>query len=294
MVANRSVRRFAPYILISPALIILAVILLYPILYNIYLSLFDWRYINPDVKKLIGLGNYIGLFTEDKLFWSALRVTFIFTAGTLIVEFCMGMIEALLLNRLQTSRRLFTSSVILPYMVARIAVGLTWRLLWAYDYGLINYFVTLLGLDPVTWLSGRVTALIAVMVSEIWRSTPFVTLILLAGLSSLPTEPFESARVDGASYLQMFRHITLPLLLPSITVALIFQTIFKIRVFDIVFILTEGGPKNATLPLGILIYRNYFRYYKGGYSAALGVTILLIGLIISITYIRLIYREVKS
>jgi multiple sugar transport system permease protein len=291
---NTSIRKAGPYILIAPALIVLVVILLYPIFYNIYLSLFDWRYINPGVKRLVGLGNYLKLLTDDELFWSALRVTFTFTIGTLILEFCIGMVEALLLNRLGNSRRIFTSFMILPYMVARIAVGLTWRLLWAYDYGLINYFFVVLGLDPVTWLSGKNTAMFAVMVSEIWRSTPFVTLILLAGLSALPTEPFESARVDGASYPQMFRHITLPLLAPSITVALIFQTIFKIRVFDIIFILTEGGPKTATLPLGILIYRNYFRYYKGGYSAALGVTILVIGLVISILYLRLIYRETKS
>jgi len=284
-------KKVVPYFLILPSFILLIFILLYQITYNVYLSFYNWSFINPTHKEFLGIQNYLKILTNDPLFWSTLKVTFIFVAVTISIEFCVGFSAALLLNSLQRGRRVLTACLILPYMVARIATGLTWKLLWSYDFGLMNYFLSLVGVDRVVWLGNPSTALFAVIISEIWRATPFITLVLLAGLSSLPHEPFEAAKVDGASSWQVFRHITLPLLIPSIGVALLFQTIFKIRVFDLIFILTEGGPLNATLPLGILIYRTYFRYFEGGYSAAIACLMLAIGILVSIFYLRLIFRK---
>lgn len=290
---RRKLKPLIPYLLLAPAFGLLAAILIYPILYNIYLSFWDWRFTAPADRAFINLDNYIYLFTEDPVFWKVFRFTMTFTALTIGLEFIIGLISALLLNGIRTLQRIFSSMLLLPYMVAPIAVGLIWKLLWAREFGLVNYFLTTLGFDRVNWLGEGTNAALAVVIAEVWRSTPFVTLILLAGLTSIPSDIMEAALVDGASRWHTFRYITLPLLAPSITVALVFQTIFKLRVFDLIFIMTNGGPGTDTLPLGILVYRTYFRYMNGGYAAAQSVVLLLLGAAISALYLRLIYREIE-
>jgi len=280
-----------PYVLIAPPLIILALILVYPALRNIYLSFHTWPFTSPQEASFTGLQNYVNLLTQDHLFWQVLRFTLTFVAFTISVELLVGMGAALLLNSVGPAARLITPLVILPYMTARLAAGLVWRLLWARDYGLLAYLLSFIGLADVNWLARSGPAFFAVALPEIWRSTPFVMLILLAGLASLPTEIFEAAKVDGGSTWQIFRHITLPLLIPSLQVALIFETIFKLRVFDLIYILTGGGPGTSTLPLGILVYRTYFRYLDGGYAATLSVVLLVLGAVLTALYLRLFYRE---
>ena len=183
--------------------------------------------------------------------------------------------------------------VFLPYMVAPIATGLIWRLLWSHDFGLINYMLSWGDLGPVVWLGDTEPAFWAVIVSDVWRTTPFVMLILLAGLTSIPTDLIEAARIDGASPLQLFTAVILPLLSSAITVALIFQTIFKLRVFDIVFSLTGGGPGRATTPLGLMIHQTYFRYFEAGEASAIAVVLLVLGTSVSLVYIRFVYREIE-
>ncbi len=162
--------------------------------------------------------------------------------------------------------------------------------MWHYNLGLINGALSWVGLEPVRWLSTPELALFAVIITEVWRNTPFMTIILVAGLISLPVEPYESATIDGASAWQRFKWITMPFLIPTITVGLLLQTVFAIRVFGIVFTLTGGGPGNATLPLGILLYRQTFRYFQGGYSAALAIVMLVVGLVVSFGYLSLLKK----
>lgn len=279
-----------PYALATPAFLVLGVVLIYPLAQNIYLSFFKWRYTDLANIKFVGLDNYTQLLTQDPLFWQVLRFTLIFTALTIIIEFAIGLGSALLLVSISRLRTLFTSILIMPYMVAAIAAGLLWRLLWTGDIGLVNYFLSLVGIHGPTWLVDSHVVLFTVVIPEVWRSTPFVTLIVLAGLVSQPQDVLEAAKVDGASRLQEFLYVTLPLLIPSIAVALLFQTVFKLRVFDLVYILTGGGPGTETMPLGILIYNASFRYLDGGYAATIASPLLLLGLAISIFYIKVIYR----
>ena len=271
--SRRRIAALVPYLLLLPAFALLTFVLLYPTVYNIYLSFWDWRFTNPDATRFVGFANYRKLFTSTPLFWQVLRFTLLFTALTIALEFVLGLGSALLLNRLTVARRVISTLILLPYTVAPIAVGLTWRLLWANDYGLVNYAIDLAGGSPVNWLVDPQAVLFAVVLPEVWRSTPFVTMILLAGLATVPKELLEAAEMDGANAWRKFTGVTLPFLIPSLTVALLFQTIFKLRVFDLIVTLTGGGPGNDTVPIGILIYRTYFRYLNGGESATLSVVL---------------------
>jgi multiple sugar transport system permease protein len=279
--------------LLTPAFAVLTIILIYPGIYNVWLSMWKWRYTNLAESRFVGLENYQRLLFEDPQFWQILRFTLLFVLCTILLEFLLGLGTALLLNRIAVLRGVFVGVAIMPYQVAPIAVGLIWRLLWAHQFGVINYAIEQVGLDPVPWLGVPGPAMVAVIITEVWRAMPFVTIILLAGLTSIPGDIIEAGKVDGASAWQRFwRHI-LPLLLPSIAVALMFETIFKLRVFDLIFNLTGGGPGIATMPLGILIYRTYFRYFQGGYSATISVILLILGAFLSLLYIKFVYRETE-
>ena len=285
--------RLTPYLLLAPAYALLAVILIYPAVYNLGLSFWSWRYTNVAEGRFIGLQNYVRLFCEDPQFWSVFWFTMLFVVCTIGLEFLLGLGSALLLNRITVLRGLFSGLTILPHQVAPIATGLIWRLLWARDFGLINHALQMVGMEPISWLALATPAVVACIVTEVWRATPFVTIILLAGLTSIPQDILEAAQVDGSSPWQRFWHIVFPLLLPSVAVALMFETIFKLRVFDLILNLTGGGPGTATMPLGILVYRTYFRYFEGGYTAALSVVLLILGAVLSALYIKLVYRQTE-
>jgi len=281
-----------PYLLLAPSFALLGVVLIYPLFYNIYLSFFSWRYTNPDATRFVGLENYARLLTDSN-FWQVSQFTAFFVVLTILLEFIFGLLGALLLSSMFRSRTWLATVILLPYLVAPIAVGLNWRLLWNYDFGLVNYFITLLGMDPVNWLGNSQLAQIAVVITEVWRSTPFVTIILLAGLTAIPRESLEAGRIDGTNAWQELWHIILPLLRPSLTIALLFQTIVKLRVFDLIYIMTGGGPGISTQPYGIYVYRTYFRYFDGGQAATIAVVLMLLGALISVAYIRLVYKEVE-
>lgn len=289
---RRMVAGLVPYLLVGPAFLLVGVIILYPAVQTIALSFQDWSFNNPDDFHFVGLTNYQHLFA-DPMFWSAVHFTVIFTVSVVVLVFAIGLGSALLLHRLVRIRSFALPITILPYMVAGVAVGLVWRLLFEKQYGLVNFFLGLMGIPPTLWLGEAVPGMIAIVVAEVWRSAPFTMLILLAGRLSLPEEVYEAARVDGASSWTTFVHITMPLLLPSAAVALIFQTVFALRIFDIALILTNGGPGVATLPLGILIYRQYFSFGLAGTAEALGVVLLLTGLVLSMIYARALYRDAQ-
>lgn len=278
----------APYLLMAPAFVILGAILVYPSIYNIYLSLWKWRLTTPHLSTFVGFANYVHLLTFDPDFWAVTRFSLGFTVATIALEFILGVASALLLYGLVRGRRLMTSFLLTPYMVAPIAVGLGWRLMWDRDIGIVNLLITLVGVAKVNWLAETGPAFWAIVICEVWRSTPFVTMILLAGITALPNEVFEAAHVDGANRVQVFRRITFPLILPPLVVALLFQTIFKLRVFDIPYILTEGGPGTSTMPYGLYIQRIYFRYFDVGNAAATSVVLLVLGACIAFAYLRLI------
>lgn len=281
--------RLLPYLLVGPAVLLLAAIFLYPTVENGWLSLWSWRLTAPDQRTFVGLHNYYDLFVDDEVFRRSLVFTLLYTVVTIVASLVIGLTGALLLHPVNMTRRILIALLLLPYVISPVAAGLGWRLIWIREYGLANYLLeALFGLAPLAWLADSTLATIAVIVTETWRTAPFVTLILLAGLAGIPDELYEAATVDGASAWQSLVHVTLPLLAPSISVVVVFETIFKLRVFDLLVTLTGGGPGVSTHSLGLVLYRFYFRYFDGGHAAATGITLLVIGGAFALLYLRLV------
>lgn len=280
------------YVFLIPALIVLIVVLVGPLVYNIYLSFQRFNLLNPTRNAFIGLRNYINLLSEPSLRHS-LSITLLFTAITVSSQLILGFIYAALLNIPFVGNHLVRTIILIPMMVSEVVAGLSWRLLYNADFGLLNYLLSLLNLDPQIWL-GPGWALPSVILVEIWQQTPFVTLIILAGLQGLPTDVMDAAEVDGATGLQRFIYVTLPLLKPIILLALVFRTMFTLRVFTSVWVLTGGGPADSTLVVGVDIYRTAFRYYNFGQAAALSLLLLVITLGFTLIYMRLLRRDALS
>jgi multiple sugar transport system permease protein len=271
---------------IAPAVLILLSTTVVPFAYLIYNSLTHWDLRRAYLgKSWAGLGNYADML-HDPLFWSSLETTFLAAAGVVVVELTLGMLLALLFNREFAGKRVFRSLFLLPLIMTPVVVGLTWRMLYNSDLGMINYLLRSAHLPTPNWLASAQFALPSIVITDAWHETPFVTLMFVAGLQSLPTEPNEAARLDGASPLQLFWHITLPQLRPLIFLALIFRATDAIRLFDTIFVMTNGGPANATQTLNMYAYKVGFSFLNMGYGSALAVVLLAICLAISIVLVK--------
>ncbi|MEA3334843.1 MAG: sugar ABC transporter permease [Chloroflexota bacterium] len=272
-----------PYLLLAPAVITLASLTIYPFIYSIYISLF--RYRGGMRMDFIGLGNYTRLLT-DAQFWNSMRVVILFTVIAVALEFVLGMALALFLSQSIKLRGLWRSLVIVPMMLTPVVVGVMWRLMLNPGIGIVNFFLVTIGLQPVGWLSTGSWAFVSIVLVDVWNWTPFMFLILLAGLESLPVEPFEAARIDGAKPVRIFLDHTLPLMKPAILVALLIRTMDCLRIFDQIFILTQGGPGNSTEVASLYLYKTAFKFFDQGYAAA-GLFVLMVAVnIISIFYVR--------
>jgi multiple sugar transport system permease protein len=273
-------RKIEPAFYIAPAFIALIVILLYPLGYSFWLSFHKWTLTTFKTGiPFVGFKNYTDLFSNTD-FLASLRITVTFVILALIIEFTLGMLLALLLNHELRAKGIIRSVILLPMMCTNVVIGLTWRLLFNYEYGMINYYLSTLHFAPVEWLSSPSIALFTVVIVDVWNTTSFVTLMLLAGLQSMPDEPFEAARIDGASSIQTFFYLTLPLLRQTILVALLWRLIDTFRIFDVVYLLTAGGPARATETVSIYIYRYGFQSFNLGYASAASyfmIVVLLVG-----------------
>jgi multiple sugar transport system permease protein len=277
--------RLFPYALLAPAIAVLLALTAYPLIFAIKVSLQT-----PSGRWT--LANFTRLAT-DEFFRAALLQTLIYAAAALSVELILGLAVALLMDRQMRARNLFRALLLLPMMLPPVVVAVMWRLMFNSDFGLINGTLKTLGFDTsqALWLSSPSTALLSVILVDIWQWTPFMFLIMLAGLQAIPQEPYEAAMIDGSSPWQTFRHITLPLLKPAILVALLLRTMDLLRVFDHVFILTQGGPGFSTETISLYIYKAAFRFFDFGYAAAMSFVLLILVNFVSLGYIRLLGRR---
>ncbi|KPJ86633.1 MAG: hypothetical protein AMS17_11580 [Spirochaetes bacterium DG_61] len=278
-----------PYLLISFAGIILFALTIYPLFYSLILSLHKWSITKPAPWKFVGLRNYWDIIC-DLVFWQIVFNTFIFTFSAVTLEFIIGMALALLFNRELRGENTLRSALVLPMMVPPILVGLLWLFMYKKDFGIINNMLKLLNIEPIPWLSRPFTAMVAIIIADTWQWTPFMFLLLLAGLRSLPQDIYESAKIDGASLWQSFRYITIPLLKPIIAIAVIVRFMDAFRIFDKIFQLTEGGPGISTETISHYIYRHGFRYFNMGYASALSYLALIMIVLFSMIYIRILQR----
>ncbi|HEX5706500.1 MAG TPA: sugar ABC transporter permease [Pyrinomonadaceae bacterium] len=277
-----------PYLLIAPTVAVLAALSVYPLVYMVRVSL--QRGAGAGARWT--LENFTRLAT-DEFFHDALRHTLLYATAALTLEFLLGLALALLLNREMRGRGIFRAALLVPLMLPPVVVGVVWRLMLNPNFGAINGTLRGFGLDTeqLTWTASPRLALMSVIAVDVWQWTPFMFLVLLAGLQAIPQEPYEAARVDGASRWQTFRHVTLPLLRPAILVALLLRTMDLLRVFDQIFILTEGGPGFATETVSLYIYRTAFRFGDFGYAAAMSFVLLVLTNAVSLVYIRLLQRR---
>jgi multiple sugar transport system permease protein len=284
---SRFQERALPYLLLAPSLAVLLGLAVYPLVYAVRVSLRS--------EAGWGLGNFARLI-QDNFFWTALAHTLIYALAALTLEFLLGLGLALLLDRNLRGRNLFRALLLVPMMLPPVVVGVTWRLLFNPNFGAINGTLKRFGVNTnaLTWTASPKLAMFSVIAVDVWQWTPFMFLILLAGLQAIPQEPYEAALIDGATPWQIFRDITLPLLKPAILIALLLRTMDLLRVFDQIFILTEGGPGFATETVSLYIYRTAFRFGDFGYAAAMSFVLLLITNAISVVWLRMLQRQGES
>ncbi|MBP1884520.1 carbohydrate ABC transporter permease [Sinorhizobium mexicanum] len=279
-------RMFVPLTTV-PTIIASLLVFGIPLTFSLLLSFQGWTIDSALLAgRFVGLANYEDLFT-DTLFRSSLLLTIGYTLSTVTLELLCGLGVALLLNSRVPFVRIFRTALIIPMMITPIVAALTWKLLLDPSYGLVN---AILGTKTV-WLGDPNLALIAVGIVNIWQNTPFVAILLLAGLQSLPSEPVEAAAVDGANSWQTFRHVTLPLLMPYVVVAVLLRTIFEFRSFENIWVMTGGGPANATKLLSVYTFEASFLSFDLTLAAASSWVMLFIVLIFCVFFILATERK---
>lgn len=279
-------------LLLIPAIAILATLSLYPFFFTIYLSVHDYFLLQPWIPKaFIGLKNFIQAFF-DPLFWNSLSVTLRYAFIVVVIEFFLGLCLALLVNMNIKGRNIITSLLLAPIIMSPIVSGLIWGYLYNPEFGVINFFLNkIFGIKDIVFLGDTRYAFTACMIVDIWQWTPYMFLILLAGLQAIPTEPYEAAQIDGASSVQTFWYLTLPLISPLILISLLLRTIDACKIFDTIYVLTGGGPASVTESLSLYAYRNNFVYFNMGYGAVLAFILLLIVTIFCLLFNRMLARK---
>lgn len=280
-----SAERRQAYLMVAPAVVILAGVAVYPILAAAWLSLHRMILVFHE-QRFTGLDNYAFLLSDAR-FWTALWNTAYFAIVAVALELALGLGFALLLSAAVPGRGLLRAAILVPWAIPTVVSARLWAWLYNPDHGLIT---RLLPISDVNLLGTPGAAMHAAILVDVWKTTPFVALLLLAGLQTIPEDLYRAAEIDGASRLRAFRSITLPLLRPAIAVTLVFRTLDAFRVFDAVYVLTEGGPANTTETLSIYAYKTLMRSGDFGYGSTLSVATFFCVMAISVVYLRLLGR----
>src|SRR3954454_21310980 len=286
-----SERRLAWYML-APSLLLILLVAAYPILYAFWLSLHDYSIINPGQSRWDGLGNYTEALKSSE-FWAAFRTTFIFSIFSVTLETLIGLGMALAMHAAFRGQGILRTVILVPWAVLTVVTAIMWRTIFEAPLGLVPSVLEKLGIgEDIVWLGQKPYALIVMIIADVWKTAPFMALLILAGLQVIPGELYEAARVDGAKMWQRFTKITLPLLMPAILVALIFRTLDALRIFDLPFVLTKGAQGTTTLSL--LAYQELQQNQIIGLGSALSVLTFLIVMAVSLLYIRFVGGNIKA
>ncbi|MCK5286180.1 MAG: sugar ABC transporter permease [Thermodesulfovibrionia bacterium] len=272
---------------ILPALSVIGLVAIFPVFYVFYLSLHK-KVLTFNISDFTGIDNYVYLLTDSR-FWNALKNTAYFTGVSVSLELLLGLSIAILLNRAFKGKGFMRAVVLIPWAIPTVVSAKMWEWIYNTDFGILNY---MLGIK-INWLGNTTWAIHAAIFMDVWKTTPFVALILIAGLQVIPKDLYHAARVDGAGSWYIFGTITLPLLMPAILIVLIFRTLDAFRVFDAVYVLTGGGPANTTETLSIYAYKVLFQLLQFGYGSTLSVIVFLCVGLISVFYVRLLSRSVQ-
>jgi multiple sugar transport system permease protein len=279
--AKREERRLA-WLLAGPALAIMLLVTAYPILQAVYESLFNYRLTTPDAREFIGMRNYT-VILSDSVWWHAVGVTALITAITVAVELVIGFALALVMHRaIRSLRPLLRTAILLPYAIITVVSAFAWQFAFAIDSGFVDNWI---GLRDFNWFGGFWSSLAVICMSEIWKTTPFISLLLLAGLAQVPEDIQEAAKVDGATFRQRLWRVTIPNMKAAIMVAVLFRALDAFRIFDNIFVMTAGAQ--GTESVSILAYRQTIRRVEIGLGSAVSVLLFLIVVLVSTVFIKL-------
>lgn len=284
--------KILPWLFLFPALFIYLMVIVVPSLYSLVLSFFDWNGVSPD-KKFVGLGNYIYLLTEDNVFQTALKNNLIWLVGSMTILIGLGLAFALILNRQLKGRVFFRSVFYYPYVLSGIVVAIVWSWMYHPTKGFITFFIEKIGLEKwaTPWLSDPKTALYAVFIAAVWQGVGLPLVLFLAGLQSIPKEPYEAAVIDGAKPFQTFRYITLPLLRDTFVIVFATTMVGAMKVYDIIYGMTGGGPMNSTQVLSSWMYYQTFKYNFIGIGSAISWYLIFICLMVIVPYVIFISKR---
>lgn len=291
-ILERQRKNLFPYLLLIPVLALLISIVVYPLIYSLSLSFCAYDLKKPWLgKQFIGVSNYVNIF-KDSLFATSLKVTGFFLLGAIPIEFFLGLGIALLLNKDVKGSKVVRTLVVIPMMLTPIIVGLQWRFMFNYDCGLVNYLIRGLHLGSgIAVLSNRSLALFGVILADVWQWTPFIVLLCYSGLRALPVEPYEAARIDGASGWQTFKYLTIPLIKPVVLIAVLLRTMDAFRIYDVIYTMTYGGPGVATEVASFYVYRKSFKFLHMGYGSALSYILLIISIILATMFVKMLKKS---
>ena len=283
-----------PYLLIVPALAILAAFLLFPLIWNVYLALHDvsltsilgnWKY--------VGLRNFVNLI-QDSDFHKSLQVSLIFVGGSVAFQFFVGMVVAVVLNQQIRGSNTLRALFIIPWTVSAVITGFSFKFIFNDSFGIVNYGLGQIGLEPVSWLSDPGTVVWSLIVANMWHGTPFTIIFLTAGLFSINPVVYEAARIDGATKIKSFMYITLPLLRPFVIINLILITMWSVNFFDLILVMTNGGPLFSSTTSSLFMYRQAFEFGLLSRGATVGFILIAMNLVLAYSYMRLLRRQDKS
>ena len=275
------VERNLKYIFPLPAVIFVILLMIFPVCYTLFVSFTDWTLTSGRPMRFAGLQSYLTVLKEPR-FHAALGRTLIFTFGAVAIEAVLGTIIALILNREFRGKTTLKFILLLPLVVTPVAIGITFNLFYDPTIGFLNYVLSVFGLPQSGWVTESQTVLQSLMLVDIWQWTPMVALIVLAGLSGLSQEPFESAKVDGANGVQTFFRITLPMIMPTVLTAIVLRAVDALKTYDIIAAMTRGGPGYSSETLNIHGYKLSFEYFAMGRASAVLVFLFLLVLVFSL------------
>lgn len=280
-------KRALPYLLILPGVIFVGAILIYPMISGVISSFLTQHPLNPSDQEFVGIEHFSKMFSDD-IFIQAFKNTILWTVGIVVAQYIIGLGVALLLNEQFPGRGVYRSLILIPWVVPMIAVALTWKWIYAADFGVLNYILDEIGLISrnVDWLGDPSSSLLSVMAVTIWKNVPFVAIVLLAGLQSIDKQMYEAASIDSANIFQRFWYITLPSLKGVSLVILTLTTIWTFNQFDLIYLMTKGGPANSSQIIPVYSYLNAFNYLNINYAAAIATFGAVIMSVFIVLYIR--------
>jgi len=282
----------SPYLFLLPFLAIYLILIIYPIFQGLYVSLTDWNMMSAD-KPFVGLKNFEYLFFRDPLFWNSVKVTLQYIIINVPIKIALGLGLALIFNQKLPGTAFHRGALFMPFVINIAAVGILFQWIMDPQVGLLNYYLQLVGLPPQDWLVNPTWTMELVVLVTVWWSIAFNVIVFLAGLQEIPEELYEAARIDGANAWHRFWNITLPCLRGSMLFVVVMQVIGSFQAFGNIFMLTDGGPANATNVLMIHLYKTGFFYFRMGPAAAIGVIIFIIVIVLTVAILATFRKQVE-